>query len=351
MKKIKIIGAGSIGNHLANAARNLGWDVVVCDIDPEALERMRFDIYPKRYGSWDDKIRLHSVKQAPTGGFDIIAVGTPPDVHLKLTMSAINEAPKVVLIEKPLCAPDMEGSGDLLNHASSHKVKLLVGYNHSVGKSVKLAIEKIRSGELGEAQTLDVEFREHWGGIFKAHPWLQGPADSYLGHWKSGGGASGEHSHAIHLWQTLAYAAGAGRVREVQAAVKYINGKGVYYDEVCLINLVTEKGLIGRVVQDVITSPPRKWARIQAVNGYVEWLCGNSAREDKYKSCIDDIEESKIIKKTRADDFIEELAHIEKIMESGEFGISPLEIKKGVETMEVIRAAHHSQATGKTVII
>ena len=68
MKKIKIIGAGSIGNHLANAARNLGWDVVVCDIDPEALERMRFDIYPKRYGSWDDKIRLHSVKQAPTGG-------------------------------------------------------------------------------------------------------------------------------------------------------------------------------------------------------------------------------------------------------------------------------------------
>ena len=85
----------------------------------------------------------------------------------------------------------------------------------------------------------------------------------------------------LFICKTLAYAAGAGRVREVQATVKYINGKGVHYDEICLINLVTEKGLIGRVVQDVITSPPRKWARIQAVNGYVEWLCGNGREKIK----------------------------------------------------------------------
>ena len=112
-------------------------------------------------------------------------------------MSAINEAPKVVLIEKPYVLQTWR-SGDLLNHASSHKVKLLVGYNHSVGKSVKLAIEKIRSGELERLKLLTWNFA-NIGGIFKAHPWLQGPADSYLGHWKSGGGASGEHSHAIHL--------------------------------------------------------------------------------------------------------------------------------------------------------
>ena len=47
---------------------------------------------------------------------------------------------------------------------------------------------------MGKLQTLDVEFREYWGGIFEAHPWLNGPQDSYLGFWKRGGGAWGTFS-------------------------------------------------------------------------------------------------------------------------------------------------------------
>ena len=56
--KIKILGAGSIGNHLSHAARRLGWSVDLVDIDPAALDRARDEIYPARYGSWDDAIRL-----------------------------------------------------------------------------------------------------------------------------------------------------------------------------------------------------------------------------------------------------------------------------------------------------
>ena len=33
IRKIKIIGAGSIGNHFANAGIKLGWDVSIFDID------------------------------------------------------------------------------------------------------------------------------------------------------------------------------------------------------------------------------------------------------------------------------------------------------------------------------
>ena len=36
--KIKVLGAGSIGNHLSNAARGLGWAVDLVDIDPAALK-------------------------------------------------------------------------------------------------------------------------------------------------------------------------------------------------------------------------------------------------------------------------------------------------------------------------
>ena len=46
--KVKIYGAGSIGNHLAQASRRMGWDVDMCDTDPKALERtkkLRPDIF------------------------------------------------------------------------------------------------------------------------------------------------------------------------------------------------------------------------------------------------------------------------------------------------------------------
>ena len=40
---------------------------------------------------------------------------------------------------------------------------------------------------------------EHWGGIFNAHPWLNGPKDSYLGFTSKVGGSLCEHSHGLNL--------------------------------------------------------------------------------------------------------------------------------------------------------
>ena len=54
MYSMKVIGAGSIGNHLAKAEES-EWKVDVYDCDTEALRRMKEEIYPQRYGSWDDK--------------------------------------------------------------------------------------------------------------------------------------------------------------------------------------------------------------------------------------------------------------------------------------------------------
>ena len=44
--KVKIYGAGSIGNHLANASRQMGWSVDICDVDRSALKRTKNEIYP-----------------------------------------------------------------------------------------------------------------------------------------------------------------------------------------------------------------------------------------------------------------------------------------------------------------
>jgi predicted dehydrogenase len=350
--KVKIFGAGSIGNHLANASRTLGWTVHVCDVDEAALTRTRTQIYPNRYGRWDDTIQLFLAADAPKGGYDLIVVGTPPDTHVRLALQAIDERPGAVLVEKPFCTPDLAGAHELFTRANAAKVPVFVGYDHVVGKASDTFAQLVSDKTLLPIDTLDVEFREYWGGIFAAHPWLSGPGDSYLGFWRQGGGALGEHSHAANLWQHFAHQLSAGRVIEVQAMMDYVNDGRVDYDKLCLLNLRTDKGLVGRVVQDVVTSPPRKWARAQGKRGFVEWHCSHRPGVDAVFSGNGDSDSAKeyLFPKTRPDDFIQELRHIESAV-GGNPATSHLSIERGLDTMLTIAAAHKSAREQRTVLI
>lgn len=348
---VKIFGAGSIGNHLAHASRRMGWDVAICDVDPAALERAKTDIYPARYGAWDEGIALYSNDEAPKSGFDLVIVGTPPHVHLPIALEAVEEdGVKAILIEKPVCGPDLAGAAELKARAEANGVALFVGYDHVVSSVTSRAGALMQEPGLGAVATLDVEFREYWGGIFKAHPWLAGPWETYLGFWQKGGGALGEHSHAVNLWQHLAHEAGAGRVTEVQAMMQFTKDERVDYDTLAMLNLRTESGLIGRCVQDVVTEPPRKWARVQGKTGFIEWRM--TPAMDTLTAQLDGAEPLvEEISKTRPDDFIAELSHIEAALASGNPGASPIALSRGFDSMLVIAAAHLSQNTGRSVAI
>ena len=349
--RVKILGAGSIGNHLSNAARRLGWSVDLYDIDKSALERTRSQTYPGRYGAWDEAIRLFESNKAPAGRYDLIAIGTPPDAHLSLAFEAIEEKPRAIMIEKPVCTPDLGEAQRFFDTAGENGISVFAGYDHVVGSATEKFVTALRSSALGQIETLDVEFREFWGGIFAAHPWLRGPSDSYLGYWKRGGGASGEHSHATNLWQHFAHALDAGRVTEVQATMEYVEDGGTDYDKLCLLNLRTANGLVGRVVQDVVTNPPRKWARAQGSDAYAEWWCGYKPGEDAVLTgSPEGSVEEQIILKTRPDDFIQELRHIETALE-GDASASPISIERGLDTMLVIAAAHKSARERRSVTI
>lgn len=349
--KVKIYGAGSIGNHLSNASRRCGWAVDLVDRDPKALERTRFEIYPARYGKWDDAIRLFESKDAPEGGYDLIIVGTPPDSHVSLATSAIKESPRAIMVEKPFCTPDMKGAQELVDLALERSVRIFTGYDHVVGAASEKFCQLASSGCPVQYETLDVEFREFWGGIFAAHPWLSGPEDSYLGFWKRGGGASCEHSHAINLWQHFAHTIGAGRIIRVSAMMDHVNDGALDYDKLAAFNLRTENGLSGRVVQDVITNPPRKWACLQGAGRSLEWQCGYRAGTDAViEETVDTIPIEHLFTKTRPDDFIRELHHIEKVLDLNLDDLS-ISMARGLDTMLVIAAAHRSNFEKREVTI
>ena len=345
--KVKIFGAGSIGNHLCHAARRKEWQVTLCDIDPEALRRAREEIYPARYGAWDESITLAVNDEASRGVFDWVFIGTPPTSHVSLAFAALDEQPKGILVEKPFATPDLAGCHELFERAHAAKVPIFVGYDHLASKALNKAVDLATNG-IGLVSTIDVAFREHWQGIFDAHPWLEGPQDTYLGFWRKGGGALNEHSHALNMWQHLAHSVGAGRVVAVSATLDYFTQGAAEYDRLALLNLETETGLIGQVAQDVVTRPVVKYARVQGAEGSVEWRSSTPQREIVHSMQSGKTQEFEF-NKTRADDFIYELDHLEQALANDRR--SPLSIERGLESMLVIAAAHKSAQEKRRVQI
>ncbi|NOZ10110.1 MAG: Gfo/Idh/MocA family oxidoreductase [Gammaproteobacteria bacterium] len=352
MTSIKIIGAGSIGNHLAHAARVKGWGVLLTDMDHEALRRTKEEIYPQRYSEWDAEIQLANSKDTVTETADVVFIGTPPDSHLALAQEVLDNAPpRVLIIEKPLCGPDLVGCAEIWEKAEESGVFLGVGYNHALGANTRAMDELIAEEPRGMPQTLSAKTREHWGGIFKAHPWLSGPEDSYLGFSSRGGGACGEHSHAINIWQHFAHTLGAGKVQEVTAVLDMRRDGNAYYDQLAILGLRTEQGLVGEVIQDVVTAPTEKMARIQWSKSFAEWHVN-------YKSGADAVIRGEgsgtpqiaLFEKTRADDFILEIEHLEQVLK-GTITDSPISLQRGLDTMMVIAAAFRSAKEKRNINI
>lgn len=351
---VQIYGAGSIGNHLAHACRNKGWEVLMCDVDPKALERTQHGIYPARYGQWDDQIRLCTVDKLPDDVYDLVIIGTPPDSHFSIATELLKtRPPKVLLIEKPLCAPSLQGAQEVVAMAEKTGTFVCVGYNHTLTTNTTRSAAILAEQRIGTPLTISAKFREHWGGIFNAHPWLSGPQDTYLGFWERGGGACGEHSHAINIWQHFAHLCGMGRIVDVSATLDMVeDNAGAVYDRVCLIHVKTERGVVGDIAQDVITEPAQKMVRIQGSDGYLEWYCNVASGRDAViygdgKSQL----QKEMIDKTRPDDFKGEIDHIEQILTGATFDNSPIALERGLDTMLVIAAAHLSNQQGKTVRI
>ena len=130
-KKILIFGSGSIGTHMAFAARKLKFHVDVTDISSNSLKRMKKQIFPKRYGKWDNKINLVNYENIflTNKKYDLVIIGTPPKTHLNLYNKICKKINfDKILIEKPLCVHNQR-------YNINYKKFTFCGYNHSVSKS------------------------------------------------------------------------------------------------------------------------------------------------------------------------------------------------------------------------
>ncbi len=89
----------------------------------------------------------------------------------------------------------------------------------------------------------------------------------------------------------------------------------------------------------------------QGRDSYIEWHCGHKP------GCYAVLEGTNaggstehIFEKTRPDDFIQELRHIEAAV-AGDAAASPISLGRGLDTMLVVAACHESARESRTIRI
>lgn len=142
---IGLIGCGYAAELHLDALRNLPHArvVAVADIDEGARQAIA-----QRGGGLQTFADYRTLLEQP--GIDVVAILTPPFLHLEMTHAAL-DAGKHVLLEKPI-TPNLEEADQLLERAGRSSTKVIVGYNLRFHRQLQEAQRRIREGVLGNVE-------------------------------------------------------------------------------------------------------------------------------------------------------------------------------------------------------
>jgi len=344
----KVIGAGSIGNHLTHALRSLDVAVTIVDLDQNALERTRDVIYPERYGVFDTSITLAHPDDVKGQAFDVCVIGTPPDTHLAIASAELSVGHKALLIEKPLASPGADSLRAFAKRASDSSTRVLVAYNQRLKTNTEKFLAAARSENLGDLVSLSGRMREDWAGILKAHPWLSDATESYLGHTSRGGGALYEHSHAVDFALFVAHELGQGRPESVTAELDSVEHATGSYDKEARVTITMASGMSVTVTQDLFTWPADKSLDAVFSGATLRWEMHGD--HDLVTLAIHGSEPVvTTFPKTRPDDFLPEMTHVVGLLSSSSDKVSPLDFSEALYTSWTLEAALQSHETQSSV--
>lgn len=158
------IGVGGQGTGIANASRNFGDIVAVCDVDREHAERARAGFGGKAE-IYEDYRKLLDRKD-----IEAVTIGTPDHWHVPIAVAALR-AGKDVYCEKPLTLTIDEGKLLVKTVAETQRI-LQVGTQQRSDERFRLACELVRNGRLGKLRKVVVSLPRSTktGGPFAKQP-------------------------------------------------------------------------------------------------------------------------------------------------------------------------------------
>lgn len=172
--KLNIAGIGVGGMGAANLHELENENIVaLCDVDPgyaaETIKR-----YPNAKFHSDFRIMLEKQKD-----IDAVVIATPDHTHAVITMAAI-KAGKHVYTQKPL-THDVWETRMLTQAARDSKVTTQMGIQGHSGEGIRLVVEWIRAGLVGEVREVDgwCDLSYYpWGHAYWSSKWGERPAET-----------------------------------------------------------------------------------------------------------------------------------------------------------------------------
>lgn len=172
--KLAVAGIGIGGMGAANL-RELETEAIValCDVDP-GYAAGTVKRYPSARFFTDYRVMLEKGKD-----IDAVVIATPDHTHAVITMAAI-AAGKHVYTQKPL-THDVWEARQLTRAARDSKVTTQMGIQGHSGEGIRLVVEWIRAGLIGEVREVDAwcDLSYYpWGHAYWSSKWGERPADA-----------------------------------------------------------------------------------------------------------------------------------------------------------------------------
>jgi predicted dehydrogenase len=154
--RIGVIGAGAFvcRRHLPAILKSPDAEIAaICRRNPEALNKIgeTFEVpESRRYTEWEDLLSRDDL--------DAVLIATPHALHYEPAKAALNRGLHL-LLEKPMTVKHSDAL-ELLDLAAAKKLQLGVALNPPFWSHCHRMRERIRSGELGEVESVSV----YWSG-------------------------------------------------------------------------------------------------------------------------------------------------------------------------------------------
>jgi predicted dehydrogenase len=174
--RVAVIGCGKMARGHIGKMLHLGANnsvAVVCEPSPEAYQLTQEVFSEAGQPIPPNQPDLARLLDDYAGQLDAAFIITPHAYHCQQAMSCLN-AGLDVLLEKPMVMNAQEAV-DLIAARDRSQRLLVVAFNGSLSPRIRHASSLLRSGELGEIQSIAAMIWENWELTKRGH-WKQDPA-------------------------------------------------------------------------------------------------------------------------------------------------------------------------------
>ncbi len=253
MKSILIVGLGSIGRRHAKIFSKFGHKVFGVDKRQDRLEQAKQELDIEEVSSDID----HLINNKSIDG---AVISTPPHLHTDIGIKLANMGISL-FTEKPLASNDV--NLDILSKICEEKgIVFYTAYCYRFipsAQKLKKLVDNNKIGKIYSARLQISSYLPDW------HPW-EDYRSFYMASKDQGGGALLDESHGIDLLRWL-----FGEIENVSAIVDKVSKLEIDSDDLAIMNLKFESGLIGEAHFDLLGRSPRVNLELIGENGTIIW--------------------------------------------------------------------------------